>query len=334
MGARGRHSPLANITFESDSRLKLIESVCFRGCSFTSICIPQSVEVLGNGCFAGFSGDDSQLETVAFEPDSHLKRIERTCFCRCGSGSICIPRSVEILGEYCFADSGFETIIFESGSQLKETGQGCFCESSLKSISFTPKLDTRANHHFWTIGGSLIDLCPPVVHNSSGTFRLWCFLLFFGLEVVFQSIAKVDCFSLSFVNGLLLFVTYLFMGMVSLRFCFWRSDYKRNPSRLDLCMTFIRDGWRWCFCVTLGYARSVWWASVNEWFCWSLLGFRFWLIGILVITGRRRLQGLWMHLPFAVSCMLIHLWVNYDVVRTMMWHDPPPTVSEIPISGS
>jgi hypothetical protein len=39
-----------------------------------------------------------------------------------------------------------------------------------------------------------------------------------------------------------------------------------------------------------------------------------------------------MHLPLAVPCALIHLWVNYDAVRVVIWRLPLRSVREMPIS--
>jgi hypothetical protein len=63
-----------------------------------SICIPLNVEILPKSCFA-----QSKLESITFESESRLTRIEETCFLNCSLKSICIPRNVEILPKSCFA---------------------------------------------------------------------------------------------------------------------------------------------------------------------------------------------------------------------------------------
>jgi hypothetical protein len=48
--------------------------------------------------------------------------------------SICIPRSVESLGESCFEEAKIETLTFESGSQLREIEKECFDGCELTSV--------------------------------------------------------------------------------------------------------------------------------------------------------------------------------------------------------
>jgi hypothetical protein len=74
----------------------------------------QEVEILGESCFAW-----SKLESVTFESESRLRRIEKSCFSGFSLTSICIPRNVEILGESCFAGNllllnSLESITFET----------------------------------------------------------------------------------------------------------------------------------------------------------------------------------------------------------------------------
>jgi len=88
---------------------------------YSSIDIPNWLSVLDKFCFC-----NSNVESLTFESESMLTRIEEECLVRCPLKSICIPRSVEILGKSCFAgQSGFggkpsslETITFESESRL------------------------------------------------------------------------------------------------------------------------------------------------------------------------------------------------------------------------
>jgi hypothetical protein len=48
--------------------------------------------------------------------------------------SICIPRSVEVLGRCCFAFSKLAAITFEGGSRLVRIGKSCFAHCLLPSI--------------------------------------------------------------------------------------------------------------------------------------------------------------------------------------------------------
>jgi hypothetical protein len=96
-----------------------------------SICIPQSVEILGQGCFSFCK----RLKIIAFENESRLRRFEDYCFRRLPLRSIVIPRNVEVLGHGCFCECWkFEKVTFEKESRLKKIDDGCFQESALKSI--------------------------------------------------------------------------------------------------------------------------------------------------------------------------------------------------------
>jgi hypothetical protein len=59
-----------------------------------SICILRNVEILGKSCFAGDCTKFNSLESITFENDSRLTRIEDYCFQKCSLKSICIPRNV------------------------------------------------------------------------------------------------------------------------------------------------------------------------------------------------------------------------------------------------
>jgi hypothetical protein len=128
-----------------------------------SICIPASVEVIGNSCFWNEHWGDTELARVTFESCSKLKRIDEFGFHGCCQlTSLCIPASVEYIGGYCFCPgagraSALETLTFESGSKLVTIGEKAFggCER-LRSIclpALVSKIDCRTfeSSHFWTI---------------------------------------------------------------------------------------------------------------------------------------------------------------------------------------
>jgi hypothetical protein len=96
------------------------------GTGLVEIIIPQSVEVLGEGCFA----DCSSLSSVIFEIGSRLSRIENEVFIGTGLVEIIIPASVEVLGEGCFADcSSLSSVTFESGSRVSGSQERALIES-------------------------------------------------------------------------------------------------------------------------------------------------------------------------------------------------------------
>jgi hypothetical protein len=98
------------------------------------IVISKEIEILGQSCFL-----ESPVKIVEFESGSRLMQIEKKCFSQCRLKSLCIPRTVEVLGKRCFAGSGrtknvVGAITFESESRLIRIEEGCFQYCSLKSI--------------------------------------------------------------------------------------------------------------------------------------------------------------------------------------------------------
>jgi hypothetical protein len=81
------------VAFETGSKLSRIEVAAFAHCSsLSSICIPSSVEILREWCFAGCQA----LCNVTFEADSRLSHIEPFAFSNCSSlSSIGIPAGRE-----------------------------------------------------------------------------------------------------------------------------------------------------------------------------------------------------------------------------------------------
>jgi hypothetical protein len=69
---------------------------CFN--EFRRVSIPGSVEVVGERCF---SGCDS-LSEVIFPADSHVTRLENSCFYGCPIQRIVLPASLEVVGGNCF----------------------------------------------------------------------------------------------------------------------------------------------------------------------------------------------------------------------------------------
>jgi hypothetical protein len=130
---------------EEGSKLQSIQESCFRMCSIKSVRIPRSLEVLGKQCFGGSDKRIGLIEKISFESQSRLTRIDDCCFAFCRLKSICIPRSVELLGKGCFKGSSkafgrFERITFESYSRLTRINGFCFAFCLLKSISIPPKV--------------------------------------------------------------------------------------------------------------------------------------------------------------------------------------------------
>jgi hypothetical protein len=117
-------SELSTLTFEGGSNLRRLEDSALFGCPhLTSLCIPASVESIGQTCFHVFESSESEnasefgLKTVSFEAGSKLKRIESRAFASCrGLRSICLPASVRAIDGTTFWESNFTKIEVEAGN--------------------------------------------------------------------------------------------------------------------------------------------------------------------------------------------------------------------------
>jgi hypothetical protein len=145
-GGPDEGSPIASsmktVRFESSSKVRRI-CTSFRFSFLDSICIPRSIEILGDLCFSGVRNFDnwscrSAIGVLSFESNSSLRVFGSECFRECSVKSICIPESVERLEVGCFSDSGLEKIDIGTGSVLREIGGRCFEYCPLKRI-FIPK---------------------------------------------------------------------------------------------------------------------------------------------------------------------------------------------------
>jgi hypothetical protein len=128
---------LENISFETNSQLRCIESRAFYNSFLKSITIPHHVEVLGSECFS----ECRFLRSISFEPNSRLQCIEFLAFAETNLKGIIIPKSVEILGGYCFGwCQSLKSISFEADSQLRNIKSLAFSETSLKCIKIPPRV--------------------------------------------------------------------------------------------------------------------------------------------------------------------------------------------------
>jgi hypothetical protein len=91
---------------------------------------------------------DSKLQSISFESESRLRRIEESCFQFCSLQSICIPSSVEILGKSCVSESSLHSVSFVSGSRLLQIEACCFHGCSLPSVSIPPSVAFVARDAF------------------------------------------------------------------------------------------------------------------------------------------------------------------------------------------
>jgi hypothetical protein len=117
---------LTKIKFEGGSRLKWIEDQCFAFSGLTSLRLPSSVDHLSRLAFACCSADliserfEISQNCVIDKRDWHLIGFREFGFCKGGQiemfqgrcllnsvvNEICIPRSVQTLGQSCFQSFG------------------------------------------------------------------------------------------------------------------------------------------------------------------------------------------------------------------------------------
>jgi hypothetical protein len=164
--------PLLLLTFESGSKLTRIKRSAFADASLTSVSLPAALDTIESAAFC-----DQPLSFMIFEPGSKLRRIEEAALYGCSSLKwICLPASVEFLGEGAFMDcSSLSSLTFESGSKLTEIHPKAFygC-SSLESLCLPAPLQVidgsalaktriskvtidEGNRHFRISGHYLLD---------------------------------------------------------------------------------------------------------------------------------------------------------------------------------
>jgi hypothetical protein len=77
----------------------------------------------------------ASLESIGFESDSRLERIEKSALAASGLKSIVIPSSVMVLVNECLCKcKSLESVLFEPGSRLERIEDNTFRESGLRSI--------------------------------------------------------------------------------------------------------------------------------------------------------------------------------------------------------
>jgi hypothetical protein len=84
--------------------------------SLESLCIPASVQLIGENCFAGCEG----LVSVTFEQPSMLEIVKEMAFSSCKSLTrISIPASIQQIGSRCFhCCESLASVTFQSPSNL------------------------------------------------------------------------------------------------------------------------------------------------------------------------------------------------------------------------
>jgi hypothetical protein len=114
----------------------------FKSDPIISIIIPRNVESLCLSCF-------SFCQSLSFENDSRLRRIESKAFRGSALESITIPRNVEVLCSSCFENcESLSSISFENDSQLKRIESKAFHDSPLKSVTIPRNVKILCSSRF------------------------------------------------------------------------------------------------------------------------------------------------------------------------------------------
>jgi hypothetical protein len=111
--------------------------------------LDSQIEMIRTG---GFYGHET-LATVTFGFDSRLRIIEHHAFFTSGLRSICIPRTVEVIGREAFSCCGqLTSVVFESDSRLRRIERSAFFLSSkLTSICIPESIEELGDGwHFGT----------------------------------------------------------------------------------------------------------------------------------------------------------------------------------------
>jgi hypothetical protein len=154
------------------SSLKRLHLQCERT---VIICIPASVEVIGESLFSGVA-PPLPLHSISVEFGSRLREIGQKSLSHCWNlRSFCVPASVESLGPACFEMSAnLASLVLESGSRLTRIGPRAFSWTVFSSICIPASVefmdgsafsDSRisrltleeGNSHFRVSGGYLLD---------------------------------------------------------------------------------------------------------------------------------------------------------------------------------
>jgi hypothetical protein len=138
------HAEDLGIDCLSDLGLRQIGRSAFSQCStLKSICIPASIEILGDDCF----GLCASLSQVTFESGSKLTQMGVNVFHRCSSlTSMWIPANVESIPKQCFFFCiSLVEVTFESGSKLTRIEDLAFAHcQSLRSFAVPAQVEVMA----------------------------------------------------------------------------------------------------------------------------------------------------------------------------------------------
>ncbi|OHT04192.1 hypothetical protein TRFO_28362 [Tritrichomonas foetus] len=122
----------------SDSKLEKIEKYAFCHSKLEEICLPKSLQTIGNNAFMNCS-----IDQIFFEPDSIIPVFSIRSFCLSNIKKICIPRSVLKISSGAFQNCIFlEEVTFEEDSQLLYIDDHAFVNTAIKTLDL-PNFDVE-----------------------------------------------------------------------------------------------------------------------------------------------------------------------------------------------
>jgi hypothetical protein len=190
-GSAFRNMELSSISIESGNKrfvirddflIDIVDHKLIRNFSNSpSVMIPCDIEILYSECFSWCQS----LESVTFESNSRLRRIESEAFSFSSLRSILIPHTVEILCSECFSRCiSIQSVSFESNSRLKRIES-----KALPSVSDRITIPSAvlfvAHDAIWD--PSQLSLCDE---DSCPEFGRWRGLRQSGIAVDFRRIER------------------------------------------------------------------------------------------------------------------------------------------------
>jgi hypothetical protein len=141
-----------------------------------SICVPDTVKVLGASAFSGLE----MLVEVKFVGRPEVREIESHCFSFSGLESIVIPQSVEQLGDSCFSGcSGLVKVAFKWNSRVKRIPSYAFRLCPLPSICIPKNVEVIEDCGF--LSCAALEL---ITFERSSSLRELCGFASAGLQQI------------------------------------------------------------------------------------------------------------------------------------------------------